>query len=146
MNIMEGLSAISAAIGIARDLRQIDKGIDEAEFKLKIADIQSQLADAKIALIDAQDEIASRDSTIERLRKEMSRRADTVQHDGFRYEKQADGSAVGLPFCPRCDEVDGILIRLIRTFKPNRVKECPQCRRDYSVAEFIDRSKESPVG
>ena len=60
MDIVTGIAAVAQAISIAKDLREMDKEIDRAEFKLKIADLTSALADAKIALVDAQDSLGDR--------------------------------------------------------------------------------------
>ena len=38
MDIMTGISALAQAMNIVKGLREIEKGFDEAEFKLKIAD------------------------------------------------------------------------------------------------------------
>jgi hypothetical protein len=53
LDIVTGLTAVTQALGIARELREIDRGVDEAAFKLKLADLQENLADAKVALSDA---------------------------------------------------------------------------------------------
>jgi hypothetical protein len=58
MDIASGLSAASAAITIAKDLREIDRSVDEATFKLKIAELTEALADTKIALSDARNKIS----------------------------------------------------------------------------------------
>jgi len=36
MDIMTGISAVAQAMNIVKGLREIEKGFDEAEFKLKI--------------------------------------------------------------------------------------------------------------
>lgn len=58
MDLMTGLSAVSTAFGIVKDLRDVEKGYDEAAFKLKLAELTSALADAKMALSDANLRIA----------------------------------------------------------------------------------------
>jgi hypothetical protein len=50
MDIMTGLSAVAQALNVANWLRGIEKEFDAAEFKIKIADLYSALADAKVAL------------------------------------------------------------------------------------------------
>lgn len=67
MTVMEGLSAASAAIGIVKELKDIDRSIDEATFKLKIADLTTALAEAKIALSDAKLALAEKDTEIRNL-------------------------------------------------------------------------------
>ena len=53
MTLIEGLTAANLALGLVKDLREIDRSVDEAGFKLKLAELTSALADAKIALSDA---------------------------------------------------------------------------------------------
>jgi hypothetical protein len=58
MDLMSGLAAASHAIQIAKDLRSIDRSVDEATFKLKLSDLTMALADTQIALSDAKLQIA----------------------------------------------------------------------------------------
>ena len=53
MDLIGGLSAAKLAIDIAKDLRSIDRSVDEATYKLKLADLSSALAEAQVALSDA---------------------------------------------------------------------------------------------
>ncbi|SEN79899.1 hypothetical protein SAMN05216227_102531 [Pseudorhodobacter antarcticus] len=69
MDLIQGLAAASAAIGIAKDLREIDRGVDEASYKLKIAELISALADTKIALADAKEKITSLEAELDRTTK-----------------------------------------------------------------------------
>jgi hypothetical protein len=71
MDIASGLSAASAAITIAKDLREIDRSVDEATFKLKIAELTEALADTKIALSDARNKISEKDGELHELRNEI---------------------------------------------------------------------------
>jgi hypothetical protein len=50
VDIMTALATASQAIKLANDLRGIDKAMDAAEFKLKIADLTLALSDIKMAL------------------------------------------------------------------------------------------------
>jgi len=142
MDITGALTAVSTAVGIAKDLKEIDKGLGEADLKLKIAELTGALADTKIALTEIQAEIAEKDAAIEDLKKQFEIRADTVEVRGFKYIQQKDGSPVGLPFCPRCEQMDGKMIRLVRTNKPGRAKTCPQCERDYvGVSSYTQKEE-----
>ncbi len=53
MDIIGGLSAAKIAIDIAKELRSIDRSLDEATYKLKLADLTSALADTQLALAEA---------------------------------------------------------------------------------------------
>ena len=57
MDILTSLTAVSQALNIAKEIKEIDRSIDDAEFKLKIAELMSALADAKVSLSDAHREI-----------------------------------------------------------------------------------------
>ena len=88
-----------------------EKTFDEASFKLRIADITSNLADLKIALGEAKSEAAEKDAEISRLKNEFAFRAEnTIESNGFGYEKSSNGKPQGMPFCTRCEKVDGRLI------------------------------------
>ncbi|WP_415404231.1 hypothetical protein [Tateyamaria sp. SN3-11] len=43
---------------MAKDIREIDKSVDEASFKMKLAELMSALADAQVALADAKIEVS----------------------------------------------------------------------------------------
>ncbi|WP_296766233.1 hypothetical protein [Sediminimonas sp.] len=67
MDIASGLSAASTAINIAKDLRDIDRSVDEATFKLKIAELTKALADTEIALSEARTELSEKQVEINEL-------------------------------------------------------------------------------
>lgn len=64
MDIISGLTAAKLAVDLAKDLREIDRSVDEAAFKLKLADLTSALADAQVALSDAKLSINAKDEQI----------------------------------------------------------------------------------
>jgi hypothetical protein len=64
---MAGLSALSQALSVAKDLREIGRSYDEATFKIRVADIQVALSDAKIALSEANLRIAELEGEISAL-------------------------------------------------------------------------------
>ena len=70
----------------------LEKAFDEASFKLRIADITSNLADLKIALGEAKSEAAEKDAEYPASKNEFAFRANTIELKGFRYEKSSDGS------------------------------------------------------
>jgi hypothetical protein len=67
VDISAGLTLIGQAIGMVRDLREIDKGFDTAAIKAQMADLYGTLADVKIALSDARGDIHERDRRIKEL-------------------------------------------------------------------------------
>jgi hypothetical protein len=129
--IAEGLSAISTALGIVKTLREIDKGVQEAEFKLKIASVTEALADAKLALVEAQDEVKRHETEASKLRDAVRFRAeDTILSEGFLFRK-VDGKPMGKPFCSVCSD-EGRFIHLNRLMtKDGETFQCPRCKANF---------------
>lgn len=100
------LTTISSAIKLVRELRYADKAIDEAQWKLKVADLTTALADTKMGVTELKDEIEVRDSEIARLKESFAFRGQTIERHNMTYEMRY-GNPVGMPFCPRCLTVDG---------------------------------------
>jgi hypothetical protein len=67
MDLIGGLTAAKLAIDLAKDLRQIDRSVDEAGFKLKLADLTSALADTQVALSEARMEMIDKERKIREL-------------------------------------------------------------------------------
>ena len=72
MDVMTGLSALGSAIGIAKDLRDIERGVDAGAFKAQIGELYMNLGDAKIALTDAREAIHLRDQEIASLKSQIA--------------------------------------------------------------------------
>jgi hypothetical protein len=126
------ISTISQAIRLAQDLRSIDKELSQAEAKLKIADLTTALADVKIALTQARDDAAEQQAEINRLKSLHKRLSDdTVEINGRRYRKSADGKPLGHSFCAVCLEKDGRLIETVATHMPGLPDQCPSCKALY---------------
>jgi hypothetical protein len=81
MDIMTGLATASQAIKLANELRGIDKAMDAAEFKLKIADLTIALSDIKLALSEAKETISTKDAEITSLKAQFKRNAELVGYD-----------------------------------------------------------------
>jgi hypothetical protein len=128
-------AAFSKTLEAAKMLRDFEKHFDEATFKLKIADLTVTLADFKIALTEAQEDASKKDAEIADLRRNFAfREEQTVRIRDFRYQAAPDGSAQGMPFCPRCEVVDGRFVRLAGTRTKDGYKAiCPQCKADCGM-------------
>jgi soluble cytochrome b562 len=134
MDIMTGLATASQAIKLANDLRGIDKAMNAAEFKLKIADLTVALSDIKMALSDAKQEIAEKDSEIADLKKRFKRTTELIEYQGFKYDKGTDDKPKGAPYCQVCDQKSGLLIHLADF---GSVQNCPACNSKYSNVGFF---------
>lgn len=123
------LAAAGQAVSIAKDLREIGKGLGEAETKLKLAELYTNLGDVKMALVDAQTEMREKDREIDDLRKSFELRATLVERGDFKFFAGPDGRAKGMAICPRCETVDGRIIRVVRVLGGHT--NCPECKRVY---------------
>ncbi|MBZ9859727.1 hypothetical protein [Mesorhizobium sp. CA12] len=72
MDIATGLTFLGQATGIVKDLRDIDKGFDQASLKAQMADLYGTLADVKIALSDARETIHEQEQQIKRLEERVA--------------------------------------------------------------------------
>jgi hypothetical protein len=133
VDIMTALATATQAIKLAQDLRGIDKAIDTAEYKLKIADLTTALSDIKMALNDAKEELASKDAEIERLAKALRRVADVVEYRGYKYDQTPDGKPHGAPYCPVCEQKQGLLIHIAKVL---HAKQCPNCKGFFDASFF----------
>jgi hypothetical protein len=133
MDFVTAITSVTKGFEILKTMQDIDKNFDAASYKAKIAELFVALADAKRDLVDARDEVAAKENEIERLKQTFRRRAEaTVVVRGRRYEVRPDGKPMGMPYCDRCETVDGILIRLVRvTGEHNYTAVCPQCKTDF---------------
>ena len=59
MDIASGLAAATAALTTVKHLAELDKALSQAELKLKMATLYSDLADVRMALTDAKETITS---------------------------------------------------------------------------------------
>ncbi|MCX5579462.1 hypothetical protein [Kaistia terrae] len=137
MDIGGAISAVTAAIGFARELNNVDIQVDQASLKLKVAELTTALADAKLGLVDVADELHAGEKEIARLQDAIAFKTDRTEHyRGYTYELSADGDKVGLPFCPLCLE-KGQFSRLVSANRSGRPKVCPKCHADFGhVTEF----------
>ena len=143
MDFIGAIATATKALEGLKLLRGLEKSFDEASFKLTIADLTTNLADLKIALGEAKSEAAEKDAEISRLKNEFAFRAEnTIESKGFRYEKSSDGKPQGMPFCIRCEKVDGRLIPIVFTLsKEGNQAVCPQCQSKFGVVRGYGYSK-----
>lgn len=130
MDVAGILGSISSALSVTKELVAINKVLDEAQWKLKLAELSSALADAKVGVVELKEQLQAKDAQIVTLKKAFEFQGKCVRiHDDL-YE-ELNGTPIGMPFCPRCSSVDGIFIKLAETLEPGHPARCPQCKANY---------------
>jgi hypothetical protein len=131
MDVAGTISAVTAAIGFARELNSVDGQVDQAALKLKVAELTTALADAKLGMVEVAEQLRAKDKEIADLKERLRYRAENlIDHHGFRYA-QVDGQPKGLPYCPVCEH-KGLYVKLAqdRNTKGYPYK-CPSCKADF---------------
>lgn len=134
MDIMAGLAAANVALSTVKAIQEIDKGINEAEYKLKIAELYTTLADVKIALSDAETEQRELHVVIKELQSAANFEKSLIEYKGFQYDLGDDGKPVGPPYCPVCITNEKKFFRIYRGGADNT---CPNCRKKVGRATIF---------
>jgi hypothetical protein len=106
-------SSIKTAIDIGKAVIAAQGSLDTAELRLKLADMITALASAKIELTEVQDALRAKDEQIAELQDALRNRDEVVKNWDAYYKKNADGAAIGHPFCMVCWERDHKLHHLL---------------------------------
>jgi hypothetical protein len=131
MDFMTIIATTSKSLELVKALKDIDKQIGEAELKAKAAELLSNLADVKIALVEAKEEAAAKDAEITKLKKSFQLHNECVRHFSFLYDKNAEGKPLGQPYCTRCEQIDGVMIKLTYDAGERGNAICPECKAKY---------------
>jgi len=122
--------AVKAGADLLRGVLTAEKALSEAEWKLKLADAISLLADARMAIVDAGDKTVELQKEIDRLNGALACKDAVVRFNGMYYRKAEDGMPVGEAYCSHCFEVEGRLVHVIRN-TGKFIAPCPRCKAEY---------------
>lgn len=137
MDIPTAIASLTAALGLVKELREVDTQVSQAEMKLKLAEITSALADAKMSVADTSEEMQARDTHIAELEKLLAYSSDhLIRFNGLYYE-QEENEPKGHPYCTVCYSA-GMLIKLAENRnEPGQPSSCPKCKSSYGrVTKF----------
>ncbi|AWL12013.1 hypothetical protein HMF8227_01539 [Saliniradius amylolyticus] len=95
------LSNVKTATDLAKLIKDSQLTLNEAETKLKIADLISTLADVRLEMAEVQQALLDKDSRIKEL-EEILQKKRLLEFDGKLYRAEGDD----VPFCPVCYEKD----------------------------------------
>ena len=132
MDIIGGISAASEALRLIKELRGIDRQLDVAELKLRLADLVDKLLEAKEALQDAKQDRSELIDQIDALKSAMNQRGILEDDNGCLYELDIGRNRAGDPFCNLCFVRDEKLYRLVKsTFYDEPRWKCVNCKNQY---------------
>lgn len=130
MDILSTISAVEGALKIGRQLKDIQRGVDEAEFKLEISDLMTHLADAKIGLADAKQALDEKERELNELRARFKKQSEIVEHHGYFFWQDGEGKPQGHPLCTMCLQKEGL--QIMTTPSKGFVEfSCPNCKATY---------------
>jgi hypothetical protein len=88
--------------------------------------------------IKARDEIVAKNNKIDRLKAAFELKGEnTVRRRDYLYDTNSEGNPVGHPYCPRCEQVDGRMIKIVRDEGALGSEICPQCKSKYKHVEVF---------
>ena len=72
MDIMGALAVAGQTVKLAKDLRDLERDLDSASYKARMAELYGNLADIKMALTDAKEALHEKDGEIKRLKSDIA--------------------------------------------------------------------------
>ena len=137
---MADLATITAILGnlkvatdIAKAIRDSDISVERAELKLKLAEMIGALADAKIEVTEVQELLRDKERQLGELKDAFESKDDLVKrYDGY-YLKDANGQAVGEPYCVSCWQTKHKRFNLQYVAGQRDMKACVSCGSKYNA-------------
>jgi hypothetical protein len=133
VDFTSALATAGHALKLVTDLRGIQKAFDEAEWKLKVAELNGALAELKNALVDAKEQAKVKNEEIKILEENFLILKETVEVNGFKFDKTADGKPNGHAYCPVCIQKEAYMFHLTPTWEKGRPEQCPKSKAKFQV-------------
>lgn len=130
--IAAALSSIKAATDIAKLIKESTTSLEQAEVKLRLAELVSALADAKIEIAQIQEVLLEKDGRIKDLQESLDVRQRLAWEQPY-YWLDVKGVKEG-PYCQQCYDNGRKLIRL--QSNGNGTWSCRTCQNNYRDKTF----------
>ena len=134
MDIVAGIVAVTEALRLTKELRNIDLELDKVELKLHLVDLYHRLLESKEALQDAKEERLALKQQISDLEGRLRQRANLFDERGRLYELDEEGNRSRDPYCNLCYVKEGKLYRMHRRNGHEYVRAhywCDNCKNAY---------------
>jgi len=129
---MAAISSAKAALDLAKtmtsvagELGKVDLKLKAAELTQKITELTQQVTELALVNSDLQQQIIEGKQAFTKLEDRLKVR-DELICNGLDYSRKKSDGTIDGPFCTRCYDVDGILVRLPGDNSFGQMK-CPQC-------------------
>ena len=126
--MVDVVASVQSAIEIVGKLRALSKKVEDAEFKMLLADLSGELADAKLEVANLKVGMANLTTENQTLKGKLSARAAEKPKlvDGAYVFPEEEGN-----FCTACFDVRSQRVRLTSlppTFRDLGHWQCPSCQ------------------
>ncbi|MEI8594000.1 hypothetical protein [Photobacterium sp. Hal280] len=126
------LGSLKTATDIAKLIKESGTSLEQAEIKMKLAELISALADAKLEVSDLKELLVSKDEEIRQLQESQDLKKHMIWEKPFYWDMRT-GEKDG-PFCQQCFNSDNKLIRL-QTFSEGHWK-CLACKNSFFEDDY----------
>lgn len=133
------LSSIKTATDILKFVRESDLSIEQAETKLKLADLVSALADIKIEAAEIQQLLLERDEEIRKLKSDLKLKGSLRWEQPCYYLTNNDGGED--PYCQNCRDANDKLSRLHDDGEGRFF--CSVCKTEFKTKNRIKRDEDN---
>ena len=139
MAISAVVGSIKAATDIARLLKDSTTSLEQAEVKMKLAELISALADAKIEMAAIQELLLEKESEIVALNEKLEIKDNIVWEKPYYF--LVKGSQKDGPYCQHCYDSEKSLIRLQQpaTTSPG-LWQCHKCGNKCKDNKYVPKS------
>jgi len=135
------LGSIKTATEIARTIKDSGATLEQAEVKLKLADLISTLADVKLEAAGIQEDLLAAKEQIQRLEAAAKQRAALTWKQPCYWMPRPADSSVEEPYCQPCNDNDKRLSRLHDDGKG--AFSCMVCKMNFRTEDRIARDREA---
>lgn len=136
--ISAAISSCKVALDIIKGLNEIEKSLDKAELRGKLADAYHALADVRLAHADLRDQLTTQSGRIRELEKALDSQGEVVRHLDGMYTKDATGKPAGSPFCMHCWGQAHRLVPLVYPNTGGGNRRCTACKQEYYYDKVLD--------
>ncbi|MFW1336285.1 hypothetical protein ACEWBD_20955 [Vibrio parahaemolyticus] len=133
-SISTALAGLKSATEIATWIKNSGSTLEDAETKLKLAELINALADTKVEVANFKELLLEKDEIIRGLQQEKSTQASVVWEEPFYFMIEEENQKIG-PYCQCCYDSDGSLVRVLSPAK-NGYWSCHKCDSGYRDSTY----------